>query len=203
MTGMRPASFPIAELVLGTRNLTVRFVDMRFIASEQRVSFVEESASSITARAVLLGEAGLEALSPTASTRFAFPVLLTGGADRLFPTSPTRRFNVEFIVTPVTWRTERMVTIIIALPLWVAAVVDVAVLLLTAIFVVGAFRSAFGAVDIKVALSSVDKTNGPLVHSLAGRPFDGTGAVERSDVNRIAGVGRVLHVGCISDVHEI
>jgi hypothetical protein len=109
---------------------------------------------------------------------------------------------------------------IVALPPWVAAVIDVAVLRLATIGVFGAFRPALGAVDVKVADAppvSADKTLGagpvsavglieyahgqPLddpnflpLNPLAGRPFDGTGAVERSDVRGDAGVGRVLHV---------
>jgi hypothetical protein len=75
-----------------------------------------------------------------------------------------------------------MVTLIIALAPREASVVYVAVLLFTAIRVVCAFRPALGAVDVKVALRTVDKTNGPLVHSLAGRPFHGTVAVQRSNI---------------------
>jgi hypothetical protein len=90
-----------------------------------------------------------------------------------------------------------------------ASVVKVTVLLLAAIAMVGAFRSALGAVHVKVAAATpvpadeslgagpvgavgiVVYTHSPAVDSLAGRPFDGTGAIERCDVRRVAGAGRI------------
>jgi hypothetical protein len=75
-----------------------------------------------------------------------------------------------------------MVTLIIALAPREASVVDVAVLLFTAINVVGAFRPALGAVDVEVALVPVNHTDSPPVDTLAGCPVDGTGTVKRSHI---------------------
>lgn len=100
------------------------------------------------------------------------------------------------------------------------SVVDVAVLLLTAIVVVVALRPALWAVNVKVAVATpvpaeeslgagslravglLVHTNGSLVDSLAGRPLDRAGAIERGDVRRVTGVDRILHVAC-SDVFGI
>ena len=96
-----------------------------------------------------------------------------------------------------------MVTIEVAPPPREASVIDVAVLLLAAIVVIGTLRSALGPVDVEVAVVSVDHTHGSLVHSLAGCPFHGTGAIERSDISRVAGIDGILHVACVSDVPHV
>jgi hypothetical protein len=75
-----------------------------------------------------------------------------------------------------------MVTIIIALAPRVAAVVDIAVLLLTAIGMFDAFRPALCAVNVEVTFVPVDKTNRPSIDPLARRPFDGAGTVKRSHI---------------------
>jgi hypothetical protein len=97
----------------------------------------------------------------------------------------------------------------VTMPKREAAIVDVAVLLLTAIVVVGAVRSAPGSVYIEVAVTTpvpadesfragaigaVDllvHAHSPTVDPLAGRILDRTGAIERRDVRRVAGVGRI------------
>jgi hypothetical protein len=81
-----------------------------------------------------------------------------------------------------------------------ASTVDIAVLLLTAIGVVGAFRSALCTVDVKVAFGSIDHTYGSLVDPFAGRLLDGTGATGWARVNRIPHVGRVSNVLHVKNV---
>jgi len=104
-------------------------------------------------------------------TGFALPSLFTGGLDGL---SSAAFADTVLTVTPVAGRTERMVSTC-TLSAGETSTVDIAVLLLAAIGVFGAFRSALGAVDVKVALGTVDHTYGPLVDPFAGRPLDGTG----------------------------
>jgi hypothetical protein len=129
-------------------------------------------------------------------TGFALPIRFTGCLDGL---SSAAFADTVRTVTPVAGRTERMVSIC-TFSAGEASVVDVAVLLLTAIGVFGAFRSALCAVDVEVAFVSIDHTYGPLVDPFAGRPFDGTGATGWARVNRIQHVGRVSNVLHVKNV---
>lgn len=141
-----------------------------------------------------------------AEPRLALPVFLTGGSVRSLCTLPTGWARLVFAVTPVTCRTEGMVGV--AFPPCETTIVDIAVLLFAAIGVVGAFGSAFGTVNVIVAVatsSTADESHGAgalgavglLVHThgspidpppcflldpLADRALDGTGAIERSDI---------------------
>lgn len=90
-------------------------------------------------------------------TGFALPILFTGGVDG---TSSAASFaDTVLAVTPVAGRTERMVSIC-TLSLGEAPTVDIAVLLLAAIGVFGAFRSALGAVDVNVAFGCISSAVG-------------------------------------------
>ncbi len=117
----------------------------------------------------------------------------------------------------------------VAFPPCETTIVDIAVLLFAAIGVVGAFGSAFGTVNVIVAVatpSTADESHGAgalgavglLVHTqgpplnpppcflldqLAVRPFDRTGAVQRIEVSCVMGVERILSVAHVSDVLRV